>query len=97
MSSRIEHNDEDQFANGQSSRDLQVRDASELAIQLIDAIYNVGDFLRFIAISPFRKRVRSRLARPSPISRGPCAGYSRARGTLSPPPGILCSMRGAAV
>jgi hypothetical protein len=40
---------EDQFANGQSSRDLRVSsDAGELETQLMEAIDNIGDFLRFV-------------------------------------------------
>jgi hypothetical protein len=41
--------DEDQFANGQSSRDLRVSsDAGELDTQLMEAIDNIGDFFRFV-------------------------------------------------
>jgi hypothetical protein len=49
MNSIIEHDVKDQFANGQSSRDLRVSSAAtELDTQLMDAIDNVGDFLRFV-------------------------------------------------
>jgi hypothetical protein len=40
---------EDQFANGQSSRDLRVSsDAGELETQVMEAIDNIGDFIRFV-------------------------------------------------
>jgi len=43
---------EEQFAIGQSGRDLRVRpDAIELEIQLMDAIDNLEEFLRFVEIS----------------------------------------------
>ena len=49
MNNIIEDNGEDQFANGQSSRDLRVSsDAGELETQLMEAIDNIGDFLRFV-------------------------------------------------
>ena len=52
MNKAIGVSDEEEFVKGQSSRDLRAGlDASELEIQLIDAIDNVGEFLRFIAIS----------------------------------------------
>ena len=52
MNKTVEDSGEDQFANGQSSRDLRVRsDAGELEIQLTEAIDNVGDFLHFVEIS----------------------------------------------
>ena len=41
--------DEGPFANGQSSRDLRISsDARELETQLMEAIDNIGDFLRFV-------------------------------------------------
>jgi hypothetical protein len=52
MNDRIEHYDEDSFANGQSPRDLRVGlDASALERQLMDSIDSVGDFLRFTKIT----------------------------------------------
>jgi hypothetical protein len=47
-----ENSDEDRFANGQSRRDSRVSsDATELETQLMEAIDNAGDFLRFVEIS----------------------------------------------
>ena len=52
MDNIIEHCDEDQFANGQSRRELRVCwDARELKTQLMEAIDNVGDLVRFVEIS----------------------------------------------
>ena len=52
MDDIIEYCDEDQFANGQSRRDLRgCWDARELKSQLMEAIDNVGDFVRFVEIS----------------------------------------------
>ena len=52
MDNFIEHCDEEQFANGKSRRDLRVCwDARELKTQLMEAIDNVGDFVRFVEIS----------------------------------------------
>jgi hypothetical protein len=51
MDGIIEHCDEDQFANGQSRRDLRVCwDARELKTQLMEAIDNVGEFVRYVEI-----------------------------------------------
>jgi hypothetical protein len=47
MNNIIRDNDEDQFANGQSSRDLRATlCGAELETQLIEAVDNVGDFLQ---------------------------------------------------
>jgi hypothetical protein len=52
MNDRIEHYDEDSFANGQSPRDLRVSlSAGELEFQLVEAIDGVEDFLGFIRIT----------------------------------------------
>jgi hypothetical protein len=52
MNNIIEHCDEDQFANGQCRRDLRFCwDDRELKTQLMEAIDNVGDFVRFVEIS----------------------------------------------
>jgi hypothetical protein len=52
MDNIIEDCDESQFAKGQSGRDLRLCwDARELKSQLMDAIDNVGDFVRFVEIS----------------------------------------------
>jgi len=52
MNDIIEHSDDNRFANGQSCRDLRVRcDASEVEIQLMEAIDNIEDLLRFVEIS----------------------------------------------
>ena len=49
MNTIIKNKDEDQFANGQNSRDLRVSsDAMDLEIQLMEAIDNIGDFLHFV-------------------------------------------------
>ena len=49
MNDIIENKNQDQFANGQSSRDLRVSsDAIVLEIQLMEAIDNIGDLLRFV-------------------------------------------------
>ena len=51
MDDIIEYCDEDQFANGQSRRDLRVCwDAMELKTQLMEAIDNVGEFVRYVEI-----------------------------------------------
>jgi hypothetical protein len=51
MDDIIEHCDEDQFANGQSRRDLRVCwNARELKTQLMEAIDNVGEFVRYVEI-----------------------------------------------
>jgi len=52
MDDIIEYCDEDQFANGQSGRDLRVCwDARELKTQLMEAIDSAEDFVRFVEIS----------------------------------------------
>jgi hypothetical protein len=65
MDNIIEDNQEDQFANGQSSRDLRVSsDAMDLEIQLMEAIDNIGDFLHFVdwsAKSEISERFYARL------------------------------------
>jgi hypothetical protein len=52
MSWIIEDHNEDQVANGQTNLELRVSwAASEVDFQSMDAIDNVGDLLRFFAIS----------------------------------------------
>jgi hypothetical protein len=52
MNNIIEDCYEDQFAKGQSRRDLRgCLDTKVLETQLMEAIDNVGDFLRFVEIS----------------------------------------------
>jgi hypothetical protein len=52
MDNIIDDCDEDQFANGQSRRDLRgCWDARELKTQLMEAIDSVGDFVRYVEIS----------------------------------------------
>ena len=52
MDNFIEHCDEEQFANGQSRRDLRVCwDARELKTQLMEAIDNIVDLVRYVEIS----------------------------------------------
>ena len=52
MENIVELCDEDQFANGQSRRELRVCwDARELKTQLMEAIDNVGRPVRFVEIS----------------------------------------------
>jgi hypothetical protein len=52
MNDFIERRDENQFANGQSRRDLRASsDAAELETQLMEEIDNVADFHRFVEIS----------------------------------------------
>src|SRR5260370_8019983 len=49
MHNITEYNCENQFANGQTRRDLRVAaEARELETQLMEAIDGVGDFLRFV-------------------------------------------------
>jgi hypothetical protein len=56
MSNIIEDNEENQFANGQSSRDLRVSSGSVLDVpptasaeaHLVEAIDNIGDFFHFV-------------------------------------------------
>jgi hypothetical protein len=49
MDSIVHNCDQDQFANGQSSRDLRVGShARELETQLMEVIDSTGDFFRFI-------------------------------------------------
>jgi hypothetical protein len=66
--------DEGPFANSQSSRDLRISsDARELETQLMEAIDNIGDFLRFIdrsnkseIIERFYARCRDQTSRHRP-------------------------------
>ena len=53
MNDFTEHRDEDQFANGQSCRDLRVRpDLTQPGFQLMGAIDSISDdFFRFVRIS----------------------------------------------
>jgi hypothetical protein len=52
MNNIVEDHGRNQFANNQSSRDLRAgSDAAELKTQLMEAIDNVADFLRFVEIS----------------------------------------------
>ena len=52
MDDTIEYCDADQFANGQSRRDLRVCwDARELKTQLMEAIDNIVDLVRYVEIS----------------------------------------------
>jgi hypothetical protein len=52
MDNIIEDCDDGQFAKGQSGRDLRLcPDARQLETQLMEAIDNVGDFVRFVEIS----------------------------------------------
>jgi hypothetical protein len=52
MDNIIEDCGEDQFANGQSRRDLRVCwDARELKTQLMETIDNAADFVRYVEIS----------------------------------------------
>ena len=54
-------NNEDQFAKGQSSRDLRAgSDASELKTQFMEAIDNVADFLPFVEISTRVNAIKQR-------------------------------------
>ena len=57
----VEDHGNNQFANGQSSRDLRAgSDASELKTQLVEAIDNVADFLRFVEISTRVNAIKQR-------------------------------------
>jgi hypothetical protein len=57
----VEDHGKNQFANGQSSRDLRAgSDASELETQLMEAIDNVADFLRFVEISTRVNAIKQR-------------------------------------
>jgi hypothetical protein len=52
MDNIIEECDDGKFAKGQSGRDLRLcADARQLNTQLMEAIDNVGDFIRFVEIS----------------------------------------------
>ena len=52
MNNVIEVNDEELFAKGQNSRDLQVcSDAGDVKTQLMDAIDSAYDFFRFLQVS----------------------------------------------
>src|ERR1700693_881249 len=52
MNNVIEVRDEEQFAKGQNSRDLQVcSDAGDVETQLMDAIDSAYDFFRFLHVS----------------------------------------------
>jgi hypothetical protein len=52
MNDFIEHRDEDQFANGQSCRDLRVSpDLTQPVFQMMEAIDSISDFFRFVEIS----------------------------------------------
>jgi hypothetical protein len=52
MNNIVEDHGENRFANGQSSRDLRATlCGAELETQLMEAVDNVGDFLRFLKIS----------------------------------------------
>jgi hypothetical protein len=52
MDNIIEDCDQDQFANGQSRRDLRgCPDPRQLEAQLMEAIDNVEDFVRYVEIS----------------------------------------------
>jgi hypothetical protein len=49
LSNIVEDHGENRFANGQSSRDLRATlCGAELETQLMEAVDNVGDFLRFL-------------------------------------------------
>jgi hypothetical protein len=64
MNNIIEDNEKDQFANGQSNRDLRVSsDAMDLEIQLMEAIDNIGDFLHFVEWSTKSETVQRFYAR----------------------------------
>ena len=55
MKSVIEVSDEEQFAKGQGSRDLQVcHEATDVEIQSMNAIDSVYDFFRFLELSARR-------------------------------------------
>ena len=52
MNNVIEVSDEEQFAKGQDSRDLQVYyDAWDVETQFMDAIDSANDFFRFLQVS----------------------------------------------
>jgi hypothetical protein len=52
MNNVTEVNDEEQFAKGQNSRDLQVcSDAGDVEAQFMDAIDSAYDFFRFFHVS----------------------------------------------
>ena len=52
MNNIVEDHGENRFANGQSRRDLRVCwDARELKTQLMEAIDNAADFVRYVEIS----------------------------------------------
>ena len=52
MNNIFEDRGKNQFANGKSRRDLRASpDAVELETQLMEAVDNVGDLLRFVEIS----------------------------------------------
>jgi hypothetical protein len=52
MTNVIEVSDEEQFAKGQNSRDLQVcSDAGDVEAQFMDAIDSAYDFFRFLHVS----------------------------------------------
>jgi hypothetical protein len=52
MNDFIEQRDEDQFANGQSCRDLRVSpDLTQPGFELMEAINSISDFFRFVRIS----------------------------------------------
>jgi hypothetical protein len=57
MNNIVEDHGEDRFANGQSSRDLRATlcDA-DLEAQILEAVDNFGDVLRFLKISTPRDR-----------------------------------------
>jgi hypothetical protein len=84
MNAIIKKKDEDQFANGQNSRDLRVSpDARELETQLMEAIDNIGDFLRFVdrsnkseIMEEFYARCRHQTSRRRPA---PCDRTNSAR------------------
>jgi hypothetical protein len=57
MNHFIEHRDKDQFANGESCRDLRV--SREPRMQLMEAIAGTGDFIRFVEISAARDSSQS--------------------------------------
>jgi hypothetical protein len=62
MNNIVEGHGENRFANGQSSRDLRATlCGAELQTQLMEAVDNVGDFLRFLKISTPNGCKKSRL------------------------------------
>jgi hypothetical protein len=61
MNNLVEDHGKNQFANGQGSRDLRAgSDVAELETQLMEAIDNVADFLRFVEISTRVNAIKQR-------------------------------------